>query len=123
MTKKHHPPPQPRRYEQQDAAGALQRLRAAQQAGVLGLSRCQLAVLPEAVASLAAAVRVVDASHNLLRAIPPDLAQLQRLVVLNLSGNRLERLPQGGAVDALPAAASVCREMEGDGWLVDAISN
>lgn len=48
----------------QDEAGALQRLRAAQQTGVLRLARCGLAHLPDAVAALAAAVRVADVSRN-----------------------------------------------------------
>jgi hypothetical protein len=51
------PPPQ-------DEAGALLRLRAAQQVGVLGLARCGLALIPSAMASLAPVVRVVDVSHN-----------------------------------------------------------
>lgn len=51
----------------QDESAALQRLRAAQQTGVLGLARCGLAHVPEAVASLGGAVRVMDASRNQVR--------------------------------------------------------
>ena len=48
----------------QDAAGALARLRAARQTGVLALARCRLSRAPEALGALAAALRVVDLSHN-----------------------------------------------------------
>jgi hypothetical protein len=102
---------EPRPFSQlnkQDEAGALLRLRAAQQAGVLGLSRSRLASIPEAIASLAPVVRVVDVSHNQLRAVPPVLSLLQRLVAANLSDNRLTSLPAGFALPQLAVLDLSC---------------
>lgn len=39
---------------------------------------------------------ILSVTHSQLRSIPSDISLLQRLVVLNLSHNSLEALPQGG---------------------------
>ena len=39
-------------------------------------------------------VQKLNLSHNQLRALPPDVGRLTRLVVLNLCGNRLKSLPR-----------------------------
>ncbi|KIZ02693.1 glycine C-acetyltransferase [Monoraphidium neglectum] len=95
----------------QNEAGALLRLRAAQQAGVLGLSNCGLLHIPEAVASLAPVVQVMDASRNRLRAVPADVSLLQRLVVLNLAHNSVAALPDGFSLPRLAALDVSCNSL------------
>lgn len=55
----------------------------------------------------------LNLSHNQLRAVPPELGKLSRLVVLNLCGNRLKAAYPGGHTPAEPQSPVRAHERPG----------